>query len=173
MKVRKGQIISCLLGLALLAAAPITSTAQNSAAGSTGTAGTGTPQDTTISSLDLEQADIRDALKILFKNVGVSYVVAADVQGNVTVSLHNIPFETALQNILKQVDATYRIEGGVYSIVKSETDNVVITTQNPNDATAPVSGERRRLHRIKILHADPQFIYTMLLKQFGQPFGRM
>ena len=34
--------------------------------------------------------------------------------------LRGVPFSTALQNILRQVDATYRIEGGVFEIVKRE-----------------------------------------------------
>src|SRR5437868_13634231 len=102
------------LGLGIMALAPVRAFAQPN------------PQDQVIPSLDLQQADIRDALKILFKDVGVSYTVAPEVQGSVTVSLHNVPFETALQNVLKQVDATYRVEGGVFNVVKRE-EPVVIT----------------------------------------------
>src|SRR5580700_6495592 len=76
-----------------------------------------------IPSLELEQADVREALRALFKNVNVSYSIAPEVQGPVTVSLKNVTFETALQNVLRQVDATYRVEGGVYEIVK-RTDEV-------------------------------------------------
>ncbi len=77
-----------------------------------------------IPSLELEQADVREALRALFKNVNVSYSIAPEVQGTVTVSLKNVTFDTAIQNVLRQVDATYRVEAGVYEIVK-KTDTVI------------------------------------------------
>lgn len=114
---------------------------------------------TIIPSLDLDQSDIRDALRALFKNVGVSYVIAPEVQGTVTVSLKDIPFETALQNILKQVDATYRVEGGVYSILKRP--EAIVTTKTDDTTTGP-KADTRIIKRIYIQHADPQFIFLML-----------
>ncbi len=47
-----------------------------------------------IPSLELEQADVREALRALFKNVNVSYSIAPEVQGTVTVSLKNVTFDT-------------------------------------------------------------------------------
>ena len=73
-----------------------------------------------IPSLELNEADVREALKILFRSVNVSYSIAPDVQGTITLSLKNVPFETALRNITNQVDATYRVEGGVYQIIRRE-----------------------------------------------------
>ncbi len=137
------------LGVAIGAMMPARALAQN-------------PQDQVIPSLDLQQADIRDALKILFKDVGVSYTVAPDVQGSVTVSLHNVPFETALQNVLKQVDATYRVEGGVFNVVKREEPTNTILQSNPGQELQP-TGPTLRLHRFKIQHADPLLIYLLLL----------
>src|SRR5579863_5325383 len=74
----------------------------------------------TIASLDLQDVDVRDAIRALFKNVNANYVVAPEVQGTVTVQLKNIKFEVALRNILDQVKATYRIEGGIFNIIKRE-----------------------------------------------------
>ena len=73
-----------------------------------------------IAALDYNQTDVREALRNLFKMSGVSYTIAPDIQGTVTLSLRNVPFDTALQNLTRQVDATYRIEGGVYQIVPQE-----------------------------------------------------
>lgn len=42
------------------------------------------------------------------------------MQGVVTISLRNVPFDLALQNILRQVDATYRVEAGVYQIITKQ-----------------------------------------------------
>ena len=116
-----------------------------------------------IPSLDLQQADVREAIRALFKNISVSYSIAPEVQGTVTVSLKNVSFETALQNILRQVDATYRVEGGVYEVVRR------------TETVAPVSGNLETpshirttiLRRIKIRSADPQFIAAMLGAKAG------
>ena len=116
-----------------------------------------------IPSLELEQADVREALRALFKNVNVSYSIAPEIQGSVTVSLKNVSFETALQHVLRQVDATYRVEGGIYEIVKR------------TDVFAPVSGDSEDvtpvkttvIRRIKIRSADPQFIAMMIGRKGG------
>jgi hypothetical protein len=44
----------------------------------------------------------------------------------VTASLKDVTFDTALQNLLRQVDATYRIEGGVYNIILRVPDEPTI-----------------------------------------------
>lgn len=76
------------------------------------------PRNTVIESINLDQADVRDALKVLFKDVKAQYTVAPDVQGVVTVSLNRVPFETALRNILNQVDSTWAVDAGIYTIIK-------------------------------------------------------
>lgn len=145
---KKMQLIvaSVILG-GILIGAPVRALAQND------------PRDVVIASLQLDQADIRDALKILFRNVGVSYSVDSNVQGTITCDLKNIPFETALRSVLSQVNATYRIEGGVYYIVlkKSESERPGGETTD----TAPTKAENptRRLH---IRSADPALIFTLL-----------
>ncbi|RYG26848.1 hypothetical protein EON82_01795, partial [bacterium] len=135
------------LGTMLLVGAPSPAYAQQDPAGQM------------ISSLEFEQTDVREALRALFKNVGVSYTIAPEVQGTVTVSLKNVPFETALQNVTRQVDATYRIEGGVYQIVRREDPPVV--TSGAQDQLGTITSNRVR-RRIKIRYADPQFIAILL-----------
>lgn len=90
------------------------------------------PRNTIIQSINLDQADVRDALKVLFKDVKAQYTVAPDVQGVVTVSLDHVPFETALRNILNQVDATWAVDAGIYSIVKKQ------AAEAPQAIEAPV-----------------------------------
>lgn len=117
----------------------------------------------TIPSLELEQADVREALRALYKNVNVSYSIAPDVQGVVTVSLKNVTFETALQHILRQVDATYRVEGGVHEIIK-RTDTVAPISglsEGPSNVKSTIT------RRIKIRSADPQFIAMMIGAKSG------
>ena len=149
MKNKIATLVGLLLGITVLCAAPTRAFAQ------------GDPQDKIIPSLELEQADIRDALNVLFKSVGLDYIVAPDVQGTVTAHLKNVPFETALRNLLAQVDATYRTEGGTFNIVKKEAP---VVGGDPGTPFQPQS-QRPRIHRIPIKHADPQFIFLMLRGQ--------
>lgn len=139
--------LTLALGLSLLCVAPVKALAQTD------------PGTTIIPTLELQQADVRDALRALFRNVNVNYTIAPEVQGTVTVQLKNVLFETALQNILKQVDATYRIESGVYQIVRREVRQTPITNEGGEPTLQPTA---KVIRRIYIKSADPEFIFRML-----------
>jgi len=118
-----------------------------------------------IPSLEYQQADVREALRAMFRTVpGASYTIAPDVQGNITVSLKNVSFEAALQNITKQVDATYRIEGGVINIIHRIVENVA-PVSGPDAPTN--AGTNKVIRRIKIRSADPQFIAMLIGQKEG------
>jgi hypothetical protein len=127
----------------------------------------GDPSGQIIQQLELDNADVREALKILFRSVNVSYSIAPDVQGLITVSLRNVPFETALRNILNQVDATDRVEGGVYQIIRREEPIAPGAPTEPSERPTVTNPVRR----LKIRHADPQLI--MLLLSGSQSTGLM
>lgn len=120
-------------------------------------------ENTEIQSLELEQAEVRDALRQLFKNVNVSYQIAPDVQGTITLTIKKKPFKTVLENILRQVDATYRIDGGVYNIIKR-----VDTIQLGKDTDqGPAPTNTRIISKIYIMHADPAVIFILLGRQLN------
>jgi hypothetical protein len=121
------------------------------------------PADQIIPSLDLDAVDVREALRALFKSVGVSYSIAPEVQGTVTVNMKNQRFDTVLQNILKQVDSTYRVEGGVYQIIKREEPQP--PTGGGGEAPTTTSNKVRR--KVFVRHADPQFIATLIGQDKG------
>jgi hypothetical protein len=116
------------------------------------------PSQQIIPSLEFEQADVREALRSLFRSVGVSYSIAPEVQGTVTVSLKNVTFETALQNITRQVDATYRVDVGVYNIIRRIADN----PQGIPDQGVLPTGSGNVLRVIHIRSADPALIALLL-----------
>src|SRR3989442_207990 len=70
--------------------------------------------------LNLEDADLRYALKLLFNSVGANFTLDAFAQGTVTVALRDVPFKTALESLLRSTSTqnplTYRVEDGVYYI---------------------------------------------------------
>jgi hypothetical protein len=116
--------------------------------------------DKIIESLDLDQADIRDALKIIFKHVGYSYSVDPAVQGTIVIHIEKKPFETVLRNVLNQVEATYRIEGGIYNIVPRPTPVIDPPSTDPGTTT-----QAQTIRRIRIQHADPSLIVRILAGQ--------
>ena len=76
-----------------------------------------------ITQVSFQNTDIRQVLQQLFKIVQVSYSVSPDVQGVVTVELQNVTFQVALQNVLRQVDATYRVNQGVYEVIHHQNES--------------------------------------------------
>jgi hypothetical protein len=144
--------LALVMGAFLVGGAPIKAYAQG-------------PENTNIPSLELQEADVREALKALFRIVGVNYTIAPEVQGTVTVSLKNTTFETALRTILQQVDATWRVEGGTYMIIKREAAPPPDGGNNGGN-TAPASSTKI-YRRIKILSADPFHIARMIGAEGG------
>lgn len=150
-------VLGAALGLALFGATPTKAYAQNDVS------------QKIIPTLEYQAADVREALRALFRIVGVSYSIAPEVQGPITVSLKNVTFETALQNVLRQVDATYRVEGGVYQIIKREEPPAPGT-----GAESPTITQQNNtvIRRIKIRSADPMFIALLIGSDKGsQDFG--
>jgi len=153
MKLNTKLALAAVFGATLFCALPSSALAQDD------------PSQKNIPSLEYEQADVREALRALFKNVGVSYTIAPEVQGTITVSLKNVTFETALQNITRQVDATYRIEGGIYQIVRREVD---ATGTQTGEVPTVATGDGKQWIRLRLIkHADPQLIFLLIGQQGG------
>ncbi|MBL8086723.1 MAG: hypothetical protein JNM85_01475 [Chthonomonas sp.] len=120
------------------------------------------PANVSVPALELQQADVRDALRLLFKQVGIPYSINSDVQGEVTISITSpTPFETVLRNILNQVNATYRVEGGIYTIILKPQDTGF---GGGTDTTAPITTTTttNMPQRIQIRHADPLLIIRLI-----------
>ena len=66
-----------------------------------------------IISLDLKDADIRDVLKVFAKIGRFNLVVDPEVKGSVTVRLQNVPWDQALDVILRMNGLGYTLEGRI------------------------------------------------------------
>ena len=62
-------------------------------------------------SLDLKDADLRDVLLTFSKLARLNMVIDPDVRGSVTVRLENVPWDQALEVILKVNGLGYVLEG--------------------------------------------------------------
>jgi type IV pilus assembly protein PilQ len=67
-------------------------------------------------SLDLKDADIRDVLLTFSRLARLNMVIDPDVRGSVTVRLENVPWDQALEVILKVNGLGYVLEGNIVRV---------------------------------------------------------
>ena len=70
--------------------------------------------------LDFKEADIRNVLKIISFKAGVNIIATPEVIGNVTIRLVDVPWETALDAILKTYGFAYDKEGNIITVAPIE-----------------------------------------------------
>ena len=64
-------------------------------------------------SLDVQGTDVRDVLRLLAETGGVNIVASGDVQGTVTVRLVDVPWEQALEAVLKLTGLAQERQGNI------------------------------------------------------------
>ncbi len=83
-----------------------------------------TAEKTTITgqtiSMDFKDADLLDVLRLIAHKVGINIVPGAAVKGIVTLRLDNVPWETAMDIILKTQGYTYLKEGNIIRVDSKE-----------------------------------------------------
>jgi len=70
--------------------------------------------------LDFKEADIASVLKIISYKSGVNIVTTPDVAGNISVRLSDVPWEMALDVILKTYGFGYQKQGNVILVTRME-----------------------------------------------------
>src|SRR5437879_1449458 len=107
-----------------------------------------TPENKRIS-LNLENADIRYALRLLFTSAGVNFNIDNAVQGSTTVSLTDVPFKTALESVLRSTSTTnpltYRKEDNIYYVSPKVEPTVEIKPEETPDANKEPPSRIRRI----------------------------
>lgn len=74
----------------------------------------GTPID-----LDVKQADLHNVFRLLAEVGNVSIVVADDVRGDVTLRLRAVPWDQALDTIVRLEKLRLRRDGTVYTVSRA------------------------------------------------------
>ncbi|MBU1148310.1 MAG: secretin and TonB N-terminal domain-containing protein, partial [Candidatus Omnitrophica bacterium] len=70
--------------------------------------------------LDFKDADITNVLRILSYKSGINIVAGKDVTGPVTIRLTDVPWEKALDVILRTYGYTYEREGNIIRVTTTE-----------------------------------------------------
>jgi hypothetical protein len=120
--------------------------------------------------LELREAQISDALALLFRGGGRSYVLDSQsaTPTTVTVSLKDVPWRRALQAVLEVANLTYRQEDNVYHIVARQarpTRPPVLEEARPLPPTTPAPQApqgravsrtgRTKFELVVVRYADP------------------
>jgi len=95
--------------------------------------------------MEFEDADLRDVIKVIAMASGMNMVIGKDVEAQVTVSLKDVPWEKALDIILRTYNFTYKKEENLIRImtfekVKQEERDVPLVTKIIYLNFADVSG---------------------------------
>ncbi|MCM8782882.1 MAG: type IV pilus secretin PilQ [Candidatus Omnitrophica bacterium] len=70
--------------------------------------------------LEFKEADIRNVLKIIAMKAGVNIVTTPEVMGNVSIRLENVPWQKALEVILKTYGFAYERVGNIITVAPIE-----------------------------------------------------
>lgn len=125
--------------------------------------------------LNLNNVPIKTALQLLFKSAGIrNFTIANDVYGNANIQAAEVPFATALTQMLNSVGATFTIENGSYNVaVKRPTPPPAATiSPTPNGTTvvgssdtANTDAQPKRFYPIPINHYDAVLLAAILGQQ--------
>ncbi len=80
---------------------------------------------------------MREALRTVFKQVGVSYTVSPDVKGTVRADFRGLVLDDALSVVLRQVGAHVRVRGGIDEIVPN---GIFLSGPDPTDYSLLTQG---------------------------------
>jgi len=72
--------------------------------------------------LELRDASLEDALRLIFKDTPYSFTLESGVIGTVTLTLNDVTFSQALRAILQMHSLTYRKDENIYHIVRELPD---------------------------------------------------
>ena len=67
-------------------------------------------------SFDFKDADIKNVLRLIAEVSDLNLVAGDDVQGNVTIKLHDVPWDQALDVILRTHDLGFELDGNIMRI---------------------------------------------------------
>jgi len=71
-------------------------------------------------SLDVQNADVRDVLRLLAETGGVNILTSGEVQGTITTRLHDVPWEQALAAVLTLTGLAQERQGNVILVALAE-----------------------------------------------------
>lgn len=122
-----------------------------------------TPGSDKLISINTVDADVRDVLTMLSQQSGLNIVVTSDVQARVTVGLNKVPFEEALQTIVRIARLKVEQSGSTYVVSGAN-------SPGPSPSSGPAftsSGNGAHTVSLNAKDADLRFLVDQLINQAG------
>ena len=69
-------------------------------------------------SINVKDADVHDMFRVMGKLTGYTFILEASVAGSVTLNVSEMPWDQALDQICRDNDLKYRLEGKTFYITK-------------------------------------------------------
>jgi hypothetical protein len=113
-------------------------------------------RDQIIPYIELHNADIHEALRTLFKTQGIKVSIGPGIHGGVTIALRNVTVQIALEYILRQVDATFRIEGDTILIQRKFQETPIYENGRANSNFIPGEYSSRYDFSSPVIFETPQ-----------------
>jgi len=105
-------------------------------------------EDEGLISLDLENADLVTVLRGLANYSGRNIIVSDNVKGAITVSLHDVPWEKALDVILRTAGYTYIIDGDIIRVGTGDEFKKELKTKEESNPLI------NKIFKLKFAHAE-------------------
>ena len=100
-------------------------------------------------SLDFQDVDVRTILQILAKESGMNIVASDSVQGKMTISLKDVPWDQALDLVMQSRNLDSRREGNIINVAPRDEllarDKSVLQAQNEIDTLGPLLSQTFQL----------------------------
>ncbi|MBI4012173.1 MAG: secretin and TonB N-terminal domain-containing protein, partial [Candidatus Rokubacteria bacterium] len=107
-------------------------------------------------SLDFKDADINNILRILAEFSGLNIVSSDDVKGKVTVKLQNVPWQQALDSVVRAAKLGYVQEGNIIRVDKLENLTKEAEAQFKAETREVEIQQRRKDAESRVAEADRQ-----------------
>ncbi|MFH1860135.1 MAG: AMIN domain-containing protein [bacterium] len=124
-------------------------------------------------SMDFKDADLLDVLRLIAHKVGVNIVPGAAIKGVITLRLDNVPWETAMDIILKTQGYTYLKEGNVIRVDTKEnligetmTRVISLNYAMANEAASNISGVLTAVGKVGVDARTNSLIITDIVGNF-------
>ncbi len=101
-------------------------------------------------SMELEDADIRNVLRALAKESTLNIVVSDEVEGRISVNIHDVSLKNAFLSILRGAGLGYAVEGGIIRVdlldtIREEKTKILESIQKQREAEQKAREAERKI----------------------------
>ncbi len=121
-------------------------------------------------SLNFQNIEVRNVLQLIADVTNLNMVASDTVQGNITLRLENVPWDQALDIVLKTKGLDKRLVGNVLMVAPAaeiaERERQELQTKKQLEELAPL-----RTEYIRVRYANARELFELFIPQYGEEGG--